>query len=330
MIDFFATERHFIDHLAPIWKALPEGLRGGFVVHRALHEQAVINGIEEGPGDVRHPVAVASWGDYKRARKAGRDRIVYVEHGAGQSYGGDPKTHDHPGYSGGRGHEPGGLYLVPNEYSAARWRQAYPSATVRVVGCAKLETLPAREGKDGITVAVSFHWPCGVSPESGTAFSHYRPALAGLRESFEVIGHGHPRSLDAEPWLRQAYQRLGFPRVPEFSDVCRRADVYVCDNSSSLFEFAATGRPVVVLNTPAYRRDVHHGGRFWDWATVGVQVDRPDDLVAGVRLALEDRPEQRAERDRVLAEVYPVREGSAALAAQAIADWVGMPLEVAA
>ena len=27
--------------------------------------------------------------------------------------------------------------------------------------------------------------------------------------------------------------------MPDFDEVCRRADLYICDNSSSLYEFAA-------------------------------------------------------------------------------------------
>lgn len=331
MIDFYATESHFLDHLVPVWAALPFGARGDFIVHRVLHDRLVSHGVRPGMGDVKRPVLTASWGDYKRARAAGRDRIAYIEHGAGQSYGGDPRSADSPGYSGGRARDPRGLFLAPNEYSAERWRAAYPDATVRMVGCPKIETLPERV-EDGIkdVVAVSFHWPCGIAPEAGTAFTHYRPSLAGLVERYNVIGHGHPRSLSGEPWLRQSYARLRITRVDDFRDVCRMADVYVCDNSSSMFEFAATGRPVVVLNQPRYRRDVDHGGRFWDWATVGIQVDRPEDLLPAVAEALKDSPEQRAERERIIDLVYPIREGSAALAAEALMDWAGIALAEAA
>ena len=272
-------------------------------------------------------VLVASWGDYKRARKEGYERIAYLEHGAGQSYSGDRTSVDHPGYSGGRGHIGDGLYLVPNEYSANRWRSAYPHATVEVVGLVK--HIPDREPGDGPVVGVSFHWPCGVAPETRTVFTHYRPALAALARKYSIIGHAHPR-WSTEPVVRQAFGRVGAPFVEDFDVVCRGADVYVCDNSSTIFEFASAGRPVVVLNGPSYRKDVNHGGRFWDWATVGVQVDRPDDLVAGVAQALSDEPAQRAERERIVDLVYPYREGAAQRAADILTDWAAGQMRRAA
>lgn len=320
MIDLFATEPHFVDHLAPIWHALPE--RGDFVAHRIVRERAEGHGIELGEGDPERAVMVASWGDYKRAVRMGYERIAYVEHGAGQSYGGDPATVDHPGYPGGRGHIGDGLYLVPNEYSAARWRAAYPRADVVVIGCAKLDTLPRKDPSGPTTVAISFHWPCGVSPETRTVFSRYRPHLPALGESFLAIGHAHPR-WGNDTTVRQAYANAGIEWVDDFAEVCRRADVYACDNSSTIFEFAATRRPVVLLDGPTYRRDVHHGGRFWDWATVGVRCEDPTDLVAAVALALEDTPDQQVERERVVDLVYPYRDDSTARAVAAVMSWLG-------
>ena len=122
--------------------------------------------------------------------------------------------------------------------------------------------------------------------------------------------------------MQRYYEHAGIPFVADFRDVLRRADLYACDNSSTLFEFASTGRPVVVLNTPAYRRNIHHGGRFWDWATVGLQVDHPRDLVATIVRALVDPLEVRVERDRVLDLVYQPRTGGAERAAAAIGGLV--------
>ena len=85
-----------------------------------------------------------------------------------------------------------------------------------------------------------------------------------------------------------------------------------------------------LLNSPDFRRDVVHGGRFWDWSTIGYQVDRPQDLIATVERALTDPPEQQAERERVLDLVYPIRHGAAQRAADAILAWAGERVEVAA
>jgi hypothetical protein len=79
--------------------------------------------------------------------------------------------------------------------------------------------------------------------------------------------------------------------VASLREVQRRAAVYVCDNSSSMYEFAATGRPVVVLDLPegrikgiGYRRNINHGLRFWDalfGATAFVYVFAIGSLLAG-------------------------------------------------
>jgi UDP-N-acetylglucosamine:LPS N-acetylglucosamine transferase len=191
-----------------------------------------------------------------------------------------------------------------------------------VVGCPKLDTLPKRSGTGGPVVAVSFHFDLSLLAETRSARMHFTSALPGLARSYRLIGHSHPR-LD----LSQFYRRMGIEYVRDFDEVCRRADVYVCDNSSTLFEFAATGRPVVVLNEPHYRRDVEHGLRFWDAADVGIQVDSPHDLAPAIRLALDDGPEQRARREAALSLVYAYRTGGAKRAAEAIMGWAA---EVAA
>jgi len=115
---------------------------------------------------------------------------------------------------------------------------------------------------------------------------------------------------------------MGIEVVESFAEVCRRADVFIADNTSALYEFAAIGRPVVVLNAPFYRRNVHHGLRFWEAADVGIQVDRADALLPAVAHALGDPPERRAAREAALAIVYGYRSGAAQRAAQAISAWL--------
>lgn len=294
-IDAFATEGHFRSHLEPVFGGLKN------------------KGDWTGSNPTR-PVVVASYGDLKRVRKLGYTQIARMEHGAGQGY-----DIDHGSYAGGRDHDDVSLFLMPNQYSADRWQARYPKARVEVVGCPKLDTLPRKERTDPPTVAISFHWDCYLVPETVSAFQHYRHVLPQLRDSVRLIGHGHPR---AQSILDRRYRRLGIELVPDFTEVCKRADVYITDNSSSLFEFAATGRPVVVLNQPMYRKDVHHGLRFWDAANVGVQVDRPEDLVGSVALALQDGPQQQVAREQALDMVYAYRSGAAQRAASVLTSWL--------
>ena len=115
--------------------------------------------------------------------------------------------------------------------------------------------------------------------------------------------------------------------MPDFDDVLRRADVYACDNSSTLYEFASTGRPVVVLNAPWYRHDANHGLRFWDASGVGVTSYEPGRPAGRASSAAADIVTRRV-RGTALDIVYAYRTGAAQRAADAIAAWAGV--EVAA
>lgn len=327
MIDVQAGEVQFVDHLAPVYLALPPEQRGEFITQHGIRDRVEGWGIHGAPriADMDRPVVVASYGDQKRARRQGRKQIVRLEHGAGQSYWGDSRFAGNASYAGGRDCQDVGLFLCPNEQSADRWRDVYPAADVEVVGCPKLDLLPTR-GEGPLTVAISFHFNIPIIPETFWAWPSYRFALPALAERFKVIAHAHPKAM---PFIERHYRRADIEIVQNFAEVCERADVYACDNSSTLFEFAATGRPVVPLNSPDYRRSVSHGGRFWDWATVGLQCERPGDLIATIERALDDPPEVRAERERIVSLVYPVR-GAAQRAADAILAWTGAAREVAA
>jgi hypothetical protein len=319
MIDAFASAAWYVDHIAPVWLALPREQRGTFYLGGSAPDAA--RGL---PGIRIHrvtadqvPILTVSYGDFRAATMAGRPMIALGQHGAGQSYSGD-----HPAYPGGRGQDRASLFLVPNDHAAARTRHAYPRARVELVGCPKLDGLPRKDRDGEPVVAVSFHWDGpAVAPEMRSAWDHYRAALPALAREYRVIGHAHPRSIAV---VGRAYRQAGIEVVPSFVDVLRRADVYVVDNSSSLFEFAATGRPVVVLNRPDFRRNVEHGLRFWAASTVGVNCDGPADLAAAVARAIEDPPEVRRAREAALDLVYRPRSGGAELAAIALVDWASV------
>lgn len=337
-MDAIACERQFIDHMAPVWRLLRPPYRGRFLTDASLVEHAHAKGIEDAEAidadalrRSSHPpkarpgagpqAFVVSIGDTKIARRLGYRRFAFMEHGAGQAYIGERGTRGrHQSYSGGMDREDTELFMVPNAYSADLWRRAYPAARVEIVGCPRLDDLPRREPGPGPVVALSFHWPAYVAPEAGTALGHYFTAIGGLAKRFKVIGHAHPKG-DWPVKMAQYYRRWGIEFVGDFDDVCRRADVYVCDNSSTIFEFAATGRPVVLLNAPQYRRDVEHGLRFWSAATVGIQVDHPAGLIQAVQDALSDPIEQRVARESALAQVYGLRTNGAQAAAAALTDW---------
>lgn len=346
MIDLVACEPHFLAHAAPVFSALPAELRGCVRVDPSLADAAAGLGFipeplppslgrpgqRPGPVPLARPgpgplALVASIGDTKVARRLGYRRFIRMEHGAGQSYGGDRSTNANrnPSYPGGMDNEDAVLFLVPNQHAADRWRRFYPETPVAVVGCPKLDTLPRTE-PDKPVVALTWHFPIRICAETQSAFPAYARSLADLAKRFTVIGHQHPR-WDAAPGAlppSHFYRRSGIEFVPVFEDVLRRASVLVFDNSSAGFEFAATGRPVVVVNALGYRRSVAHGLRFWDAADVGVQVDEPSRFIAAIERALESRESDVEARERALDTVYAYRTGAAERAATAIAEWAGL------
>lgn len=327
-IDMYASERHFVDHLAAVRDALPRTWRGAFGTgSQAAAARAGELGIQpvQGLPEEDRPVLVAAIGDHNTARKRGRSRVALMEHGAGQSYGGDPRAFAarHPSFAGGKGRD-ADLFLHPGPHPAARDRERYPDARIEVVGSPRLDMLPERiapEPGEGPVIAVSFHWDSLACPETQTTFVAFRDGVKALADRYQVLGHGHPRIIDRlTPW----YERRGIEVVRSFDEVCARADLYVCDNSSTLYEFAATGRPVIVLSPPLYRRRVHHGLRFWD-AIPGPECHQARSLVAAVADALPDPPAQRAAREAALDLVYAHRSGAAKRAAAVLRDWARGP-----
>lgn len=337
MIDAIGTEPQFIDHLAPLWKALPAGLRGRFLVPHELMAKATARGIDatefayppyvpNPPSRHDGPLAlVASAGDIKHGRRLGYGPFIFLEHGAGQSYGDASGSVFHGAYAGGPDRDDVILNLVPNETCAERWRASYPQTPTVVIGCPKLDTLPRRV-PGPVTVAISFHWPASmlISGYAGNALPDFLPQLGMLAKRFNVIGHAHPK-FGWPDQMKPIYEGLGIPFVSDFDDVCRQADVYVCDNSSTIFEFAATGRPVVLMNARYWHRGPELGLRFWAASGVGINVSPWEDLGDAIDRALLDTPGQAQARREALAIVYqPSRTGAAKRGAEAIEWWLGV------
>jgi hypothetical protein len=323
VLDLLASAPHYADHLAAVFGALPAEARGSFMsTAPAVAERIRALGYEpSAPLASDRPVLTAAYGDMMRAHRLGRRSIALMEHGAGQSYGG--RGVQHGSYAGGLNRGAASLFLHPGEHPAARDRKAYPRARVEVVGSPHLDTLPRREGPPGRVVAFTFHFNGPVCPETRTAYPHFFPAIAALSGRYEMLGHGHPMlwGMGRVGGLAVRYRAAGIEPVKDFTEVCRRADVLVFDNTSVGFAFAATGRPVVVMNSPRYDRRVNHGLRFWEAAGVGVNCDDPADLAACIDRALEQRPEDVAAREAALDLVYAYRTGAAQRAADVLLDW---------
>lgn len=321
-MDLFASEVQYVSHVAPIWHALEPSERGLFhVTTDRAHHEAIRQGIPKDrieydrPRGEGNPVVLASFSDYQVTKKR---PIVLLEHGSGQTYQGIT----HPSYSGGDERDRVALFLCPSKAVADRNGVRYPNASRAVIGAPVLDKFHTRPfSPEPNTIAISTHWECPLVPETRSALAHFVPALPEVCERFHVLGHAHPRIYSR---VKKIWEKVGAEPVEHFDEVMERAQLYVCDNSSTLVEFASTGRPIVFLSAPWYRREVEHGGRFWDWPKGQIHVEEPGDLLTGIAQALSDPPQIRQARERMVQTVYAHTDGLAAhRAAEAIREVFG-------
>jgi len=316
LVDVLATERHFADHLRPIYQALPPDRRG-----RLLTETTV--------PPSRRATVVSSFGDLHRARHAGRP-VILTEHGAGQTYR-DPagRLLAHTSYAGGRDRYGVILALVPGPTARDAYLEtgSLNGAPVVEAGVPKLDAWHRGDRRPELTspptIAVSFHWDCTVAPETRSAWRRFLPAIAELRRrrpDLRILGHAHPR---LRKTIEPVYAKEGIAFEPDFERVLEVASVYACDNSSTMYEYASTERPVVVLNHRLYRKDVEHGLRFWAASRLGPIVDDPRELEAAIDRALRPDPAAGQLRRDAVALAYHATDGKATeRAVRAILDAV--------
>ncbi len=106
--------------------------------------------------------------------------------------------------------------------------------------------------------------------------------------------------------------------VEDWNALLGRLTVLVADNTSALPEAMAVGASAVFLNTPDYRRNVEHCGRFWSYPRGGFSCDDPADLTATVLRAMGGPP---PEAQAVARSIYGPLGGAAERAAAAIREW---------
>lgn len=325
MIDVLASLPHYIDHLAPVWNALPEHMRGSFITSDQLIPRAVARGVEaeSWTGGLGEYALVASYRDLQAC--GGRKPVILMEHGSGQSYGGDPDpiVARHPAYAGGTGRDEVILFLNPGEHPAQRNADAYPGVPSVAVGCPRLDELLTRESVDHEpTIAITFHANIEVCPETMSAWPWWKDHLLEplLDTGARIIGTGHPSALQGE--LTGWYEKAGIIVVPEWEQVIDEADFLVGDNTSALYDWAALDRQMLVLDAPWYRTDVEHGLRFWH-DVPGAQVLNHDDLAPALAEAVKDPTGLQRKGRKAAHAAYAYRDGMAtARALEAILDVV--------
>lgn len=310
---------------------MPPDQRGRFTVPSELLEYAYealgggdllqLEAYNEGTLSGENPVLVCSYGDIARAARRSSRKIVHMEHGTGHAFG----TAPYPNGARGR-RDQVDLFLAPNEYTA-RLIRSVRRTRVEVIGTPKMDDwvspIPHSTFFDRRPViAIAFHWGDRHSrpPESGSAWEHYKEILPALRDRYHLIGHGHPLATEE---FQQQFERLEIEWVPDFQEVLRRADLYINDLSSTLYEFLLTGKPVVVLNAPWFRREMHWGIRFWDYSGVGINVWDPANLFDAIdRTIAQCGTIRLAERHQAIVDLYPFPGNSAQRAADVLSQWM--------
>ena len=254
------SQPHYLRHVESVFKHLPDEIKGSII--NVKQRQLRSTPYED----------VVMVGGYYDIHAAPKNRVIYVEHGAGQAYSGDKRASEHPCYHGGR--HPNNVigYISPRQDVAESW-----SAPGFAAGC------PAVEGivrKPSNIAVITFHWDArAVCEEARSAANHYHSRLEMMvqhlqSQGFQFVGHWHPKdNRGKRRWLK-----MGLPVVEDVDEILSKASLLIADNTSLMYEAALCGIPVVALNAPWYRREVEHGLRFWSHVP-GWQIDSPEQFL---------------------------------------------------
>ena len=340
-IDFLARQAYFVDHLAPIWDALPASERGVFYALnesvktralRLLSHPNLAEYVEEGeqPGDSgHHPIVTAGYGDAIRAADFDPQRpVVLLEHGIGLTFG-------KAAYADGLGQrEKISLMPVQSRYVLQKVHPDLANKPHPVIGVPKMDRYlemfnsPVEMPRDPV-IGIAFHHGSkddrpGVR---GSAWEHYVEILPELAAHHRLLLHAHPA---ADQRLLDAYLRLAdqYPNTvtitDEFEDIMRRASVYLNDSSSTTYEFCVTHKPVILLNAPWFDKKEKYGIRFWDYTNIGLQADEPDQLFPLIDRCLANPIEFESQQRWMVHDLMPGLGGAADLAVAEILKHVNI------
>lgn len=253
-------------------------------------------------------VMVFSYGDLKAVDELHEKGIVFCEHGTGLSY-----NNKHGSYAGSLQHRQNVILRLSPNHIHANIEKETLECPVEIIGVPKLDKFATRYwnfNKEKPTVAISFHFDCFVNPETRSSFNYFKSILPELNKQFNLLGHAHPRMM---PHIKDFYIKNKIRVVDDFEDVLNMADIYCCDNSSTIFEWCITEKPIVLLNPPYYRKNVEHKGnpRFWRLSNIAPLCEKPEDLIPCIWEAVNNHSKYQPFIRRAKKEVLHITDGSA-------------------
>lgn len=295
-IDCLSREPHHQKHSRQIFDNLPDDIRGDFY--------STFKDFQSSKNDI---VLCSAFSDLREVNRVGK-KAIYTEHGVGLYY-----NVVHPSYAGSKeARECVILRLSPNERHAQRERETL-TCPIEVVGVPYMDKwadyVPEHYRLRKAIVAVSFHFDANVCPETRSGFSYFIRGLKSLSREYKILGHGHPRIFSK---IRKIYERNGIEPVKDFDEVMKRSNMYMCDNSSTIWEYAFTNRPVILLNPPFYRKWVTHKGnpRFWEYADIGYNVDKPEQLQEAVELTYKNHHDILIRQKQIVQNMFTYTDGT--------------------
>lgn len=277
-----ASQRQYMEHLEPIFRRIPDE---SFMTmdYRGLDLPI----IQE--SKVWVSASKADFRDYVITQPDDRLK-VYMEHGTGL-----------------QGHrydtvemmERADLILLPNEFTKLELKsKGLMNPAAVVVGTPKMDDLISiPQPEDKTTIALSFHWT-----GSGQNWRHYEKPIIQLRKNYKLIGHAHPYVWSK---LRNVWRRLGIEPVATFEEVVRRAWIYACDHSSTLYEWAALDRPLIKLERRNGQNLLQSSGLLYDdYQDIGITAG-PKDLEECFKACLNEPFAWQFQRKDATDALYP-------------------------
>lgn len=311
VIDFLARQAYYVDHLYPVYAALPADARGVFY---ALGEDTKnkllklgvpahqMREYQEGGALGSQTILTASYGDAVRALNSGADRsVILMEHGVGLTFG-------KAAYADGVGSRIH-LRMIPvqNQYVANKVHPEVQHIPHPVVGVPKLDSwkdVAFKKQTSPLIVFAFHHGDKNSRPaEVGSAWEWYYKYLPTLAEKYRIAVHYHPSSQGREEFSN-LIQRSGIQFIDTFDEVMDSAALLVNDCGSAAYEFCVTGKPVVLMNAPWFDHKKNWGIRFWDYKDIGLHVNNPEELPDVLAQTLSTDP-QRLQRERAVRELFP-------------------------